>query len=590
MKKWVGKFNFLLLFLKCLIISEKKEIIRKISSFKYFYNNINIFIYILFLFNRKKFNPIKSTKFKKFIILNTIKWSKYAINNINSKDSIAVESFVNHPAYSLSNAVSCLFLNKIFKYKIIGIINQNDIKSEVLFRSFGIENFVYYKNPIFIKRLFYIYYSLKIISNKKKISEIVNIKYNNLDIGMVSYDSYIRYVKNPHLKEINSEYITFFSKALFSADFFITALNKYQSLKKAILSETQFIPLNILFQVFLKKNIEVFSRVGLESFSLRRYTHWSQRYSYSGSASNSLFENIFKNLKYKKLCIKQFNKIYNKKIIQKEFGIDEVLKGFSKVDLHYMNKDAINKMFGWHQKKIVVFFLNVLLDGNFTFGKRKNFQDIYSWINFILNIIPKFNNVNWIIKDHPSQEHFPSKVDFKNKVHELEKKFNHIRLFPSSINPSSLLKIADVILTASGSAAVEYPAFGVKSLFSENAYYSNLNFMKMLDSKKAIINNLSNIHKLKKPNKIFIEKCKVYLFIKEELLKNRCSIIPPVIPSRNIDNEKFWQLSKRNIKNFCFSKDMLYKMLLKQIKFNTRHTINYKRINLKPKKLNDFRD
>ena len=66
--------------------------------------------------------------------------------------------------------------------------------------------------------------------------------------------------------------------------------------------------------------------------------------------------------------------------------------------------------------------------------------------------------------------------------------------------------------------------------------------------------------------------------------------MPPVIPTRNIDDEKFWDLAKNNMKNFSFSKDVLYKMLLNQIKFNSRHTINYKRINFIPKKLNDYSD
>jgi hypothetical protein len=112
----------------------------------------------------------------------------------------------------------------------------------------------------------------------------------------------------------------------------------------------------------------------------------------------------------------------------------------------------------------------------------------------------------------------------------------------------------------------------------------------MLDSKKHILNNLKNIHKIKKPKKDIIDKCKVYLFIKDELLKNKCSIIPPVVPSRSINEEKFWEICKKNIINFSFQKDLLYKMLLEQIKYDSRHTINYKRINLRPKRLNDFND
>ena len=57
----------------------------------------------------------------------------------------------------------------------------------------------------------------------------------------------------------------------------------------------------------------------------------------------------------------------------------------------------LNDLMG-RQKKIVVFFLNHLIDVNFHSGPRTIFKDNYTWTNFLLNKIKSIKNVNWILK------------------------------------------------------------------------------------------------------------------------------------------------------------------------------------------------
>jgi hypothetical protein len=472
--------------------------------------------------------------------------------------------------------------------KMVGLIRNYDLKSEVIFRSFGVRNFIYFKNPNIFYRVKYILKSLKILSNQKDFKRVNKLKYKNIDVGLTAYDTYIRYLGIPTLEKINCEFIVFFAEALYSCDFFINEFNKNHEIKKSVQGETQFSPLNILFQVSLKNKIEVFSRSGLESFTLRKYTNWKQRYSYRGSISQKLFNEVFK--KNKKKSINYIKKIYKNKIKINMFGLDDVVLGLSNKKLTFVTKDKLLKKFRWKNKKIVVFFLSHLLDGNFNFGFRKNFKDIYSSTKFIIEKISKVNQVNWIIKKHPNHDHFKSKIDFDKEIINLEKKFNHIKLLPENIDPSSLLKIADTALTASGSVGVEYPAFGIRSIFYEKSYYSNLNFLNYAKSKKNLLFELQNIHKSQKLKKLFIEKCQVYLFIKDILIKSESSLIPEYIPSRKINENFFWKRALKKVKMFKFSKDLFYSMLQKQIKYNLRHTINFNFTKLSKKKYNDFYD
>ena len=580
--------SFLNKFIKSFLIFEKKELKKKFSLVEYFIKNINLIDYFFFIFDKNKYNPIKSIDFKNYININKKKWKNNKINNLKSNNSILVETFINHAAYTLSNIVTSAYLNNIYNMKMVGLIRNYDLKSEVIFRSFGVRNFIYFKNPNIFYRVKYILKSLKILSNQKDFKRVNKLKYKNIDVGLTAYDTYIRYLGIPTLEKINCEFIVFFAEALYSCDFFINEFNKNHEIKKSVQGETQFSPLNILFQVSLKNKIEVFSRSGLESFTLRKYTNWKQRYSYRGSISQKLFNEVFK--KNKKKSINYIKKIYKNKIKINMFGLDDVVLGLSNKKLTFVTKDKLLKKFRWKNKKIVVFFLSHLLDGNFNFGFRKNFKDIYSSTKFIIEKISKVNQVNWIIKKHPNHDHFKSKIDFDKEIINLEKKFNHIKLLPENIDPSSLLKIADTALTASGSVGVEYPAFGIRSIFYEKSYYSNLNFLNYAKSKKNLLFELQNIHKSQKLKKLFIEKCQVYLFIKDILIKTESSLIPEYIPSRKINENFFWKRALKKVKMFKFSKDLFYSMLQKQIKYNLRHTINFNFTKLSKKKYNDFYD
>lgn len=576
--------NFILTFL----LYQKKIIINKVSYLFFFFSKINIFIFFLFLFNRDKYNPIISNEFRKFILQNKMKWLKK--KKTTSKNYIAVECFINHAAYALSNILISQFLHNIYNYQRLGIIRNGDIKSEIIYRSFGIKNFIYYKNLNFYQQIIYISKALLLLNKIKTISELCRLKYKSIDVGFFAYDTYIRYSGNPTAKKVNYTIIINLAEAIYSYDFFSNIINNFP-IKKLVQSETQFMPLNILFQTSLRNNIEVFSRFGANYFTIRRYTNFTQRYSFRGSFSQMLFNKVLQN--FKKYGISQFKKFLSRKIKKKEFGVDIRTIGFDNTqNLIFLKKKEIKNIFGWNSdnKKVVVIFLSHLIDANFSFGRRINFQDTYCWTEFILDHISKFNKVNWIIKDHPSHKYYKVKNNFYKKIDYLQKKYKHIRLFSDRYSPDSLIKVADGIITSNGSAGIEYPALGIKSIVTEKSYYSNIDFVKVICNKKQIVEILKKIHLTKKLKKDLVDKYRIYLFIREILMKTQCNLIPLYIVSRNINEDKFWKDLRIKIKKFNILDDEFYKMFTKQIKYNSRHTLNYNIIDFKDAHFSDFDD
>ena len=83
----------------------------------------------------------------------------------------------------------------------------------------------------------------------------------------------------------------------------------------------------------LENGSEVFSRSGLEEFTVRHYNNWRQRYSYREVFSQKLFNFIFSKFKKKAYFTSQS---FTKKIDNKLFGLDEVILGLGKSKKFYI--------------------------------------------------------------------------------------------------------------------------------------------------------------------------------------------------------------------------------------------------------------
>ncbi len=302
-------------FLVCLILSEKKLFSDRINYSIGFFLHVNTIKYIFYLFN-KDINPIKSKEFRKFIILNKKKWKeiKKNIKFNDSKEEILIETFINHPEYSLRQALIAKHLQFYYGSQCIGLLRKGNIISRILFRSFGINKFYYYKPWNFFERCKYIYKSILTLKNIKSINSFCKIRIKKIDIGLLSYDGFMRYTRNPTAKEVNIKLILFFAEALFASDFF-EKIFQNKNITKLVQCETMFVPLSILFQKSLLKKIKIYSKSAAHLNTVRLYSKFDRRYQARESFSKKLFNEIFKN--YKTKSIKMINKYLENKISEK---------------------------------------------------------------------------------------------------------------------------------------------------------------------------------------------------------------------------------------------------------------------------------
>lgn len=153
--------------------------------------------------------------------------------------------------------------------------------------------------------------------------------------------------------------------------------------------------------------------------------------------------------------------------------------GKAGIDTQYafLNKKIINRAEYVQQigadasKKNIVIMCHVFSDTPHMSCYPKLYEDYYIWFIETLKIISKIENVNWIIKAHPSRELYKE----SEEVSELFTKYNNginMWLWDDAYSTESLFDIADAVITVAGTCGMEFPCFGIPAITTGNAYYS----------------------------------------------------------------------------------------------------------------------
>ncbi len=607
-------------FLVCLIYSEIKNLKVNLSYIKYLFLHINFLKFFYYIFN-KNINPVKSKKFNNFLHLNKKKWEKLNQKSKNKKTTILIESLINHHSYSINNMLIGKYLEILTHTNSIGLIRAGDIKGYFLLRSFGVKKLYIYKFGGFYSRLKYIFKSIKILKDIKNVKELYNFKINKIDIGLLTLDTWIRYTKVPTLKKIDLKLILFFAEALFALNFFEKLIKK-EKVTKLVQGEKQFIPISILFQKSLQKNVRVYSRNGWDKITVRVYSNFNQRHEQKIRFSKKFLSQVYKENKNK--AIKSIdtwfrsqikNKFYgrswasyisNKKKVVSQWrnkvdGTEEskniFLKKTIKIsNLREISKNDLCKSFNWNKnKKIVTIFLPYMIDGVYQNGRKNLFLDNYSWIIQTLKIIRNIKNVNWIVKEHPQEIRYNTKSNYSKILNSILEKNPHIKNSPLDVDPASIKKLTDIALTQNGTAGLEYQAFGVPTIISERSFYSHFGFSNTPKNVLEYKNILKKIHLVKKPTNTQIIKAKVNLYANYILSLTYSTFLPDNLPQfesqmKPHHEEDFFNRLVNKNKKFNFIKDPFKKMFEKQIFLNNRHTINFNKFITKNQKINDNLD
>jgi hypothetical protein len=315
--------------------------------------------------------------------------------------------------------------------------------------------------------------SKEMFGNIEKKSDILDLYFNNIYIGDLIYDSYIRLRSEPTV-DINDYYLR---RIIFHAIKYVIHLDRLFSegkIEKFVTSYAAYINQGVAVRVAVSKGIETYSEGNFvqyfkklskdDPFHTPRYIDYS----------------------------KDFNCLSNKEACLKlaEIELKEKFDGkVSKYSLAHLNTSKINlysKSNFFKADFDGIIFLHNFYDAPHAWGGKMLFNDYYDWTLFLLNLI-KDNQLNIAIKPHPNADLSCSTLI------SLKKQFSNLKWIDSMLSNNAIYSSGIKFgISMSGSVLSELAYHGITPIAAADNPTSSFNFVTCPESlskyKEAILN------------------------------------------------------------------------------------------------------
>ena len=222
------------------------------------------------------------------------------------------------------------------------------------------------------------------------------------------------------------------------------------------------------------------------------------------------FDKEFKTVRWGEIRCKLFhdkiNGIGEEEISKAEKLLEMRFKGKNGRDIDrgaFTGKEVINREEAEKRlnlvsgKKNVVIMAHTFTDAIFNYGDTC-YKDYYDWIEKTLLLAQKYNNVNWILKPHPTRSAYHESEDSIEKMYE-RYRMKHIYFMSDDISTESIKDIADVMITIGGNAGAEFSCVGIPVIILGKPYYKGFGYTiepKNREEYEQVLNEIDSISKL----------------------------------------------------------------------------------------------
>ena len=443
-----------------------------------------------FIKHNKKYFKFQK-KFKNQILVEFNSWAPLHISNSYLLKTLQQKYKSNIVAYAgytlISSPISRNIINK-FKWFFGSFL---PFKNFGIYKSMGCIKFIWpeFDNKNEVERLYN--RCLKRIKTKR---DFENLKINNIWVGDIIYDSYLKYFHRP---TIDLKDMSFKKYLKNSIELFLFWENYFKKNKvKAIIYSHAVYLLALPARIAIQKGIKAYVCHSEYLYSLNKKNLFAR----------AEFLDANKDLK------KINDKILDLGIKNAKKRIKLRLSGKKAIDIWWAKKSSfgkINKKRVLNQNNKFKFLIanHSFLDSPHVYGKHL-FPDFYEWLNFLGEISDK-SDCEWYIKTHPYEANFEKGYTIKI-INSLLKKYPKIKLIPSKTSHNQIVKEGiNCVLTVLGSVGLEYAAMNIPVInASKKNPHIDFDFNIHPSSVKQYTQLLMNPKKIK----IKIDKLQIYKY------------------------------------------------------------------------------
>lgn len=452
----------------------------------------------------KPYNPSQDER--NFTELNKKFWGSSKLEE--SSDICIIEGQIECPASIIDKARIAKAIEEANGVKSIVYIRGfyergNNIAH--IYRSFNINYFYLswhgFFNPLIV--IPSLFQTIKTMLTVKTGEHLLDLHYKGVYIGDLIYDTLIRFkpnsytvtnINNEHLRLIFRAYMTFNSNQYlidkYKPKYLVTSHNVYAEFGlfprqirhsndgvvflKDISAYKCYDTKTNITEHFLKLDKNKLEEKLLDSrYVIDSVNYFSKRM--AGSLNQIDVKNAFR------------NKI--------TYSINDLVLIFPDIDI---------------KKKNVVVMSHAFSDSPHV-GEGLLFKDYYDFLEKTLIELNKNHTINCFVKVHPSSYMWNEKggVEALVERHNL----NKIYILPSDLNTNSICTLADYIVTAKGTAGLEFSCMGIPAITAGKGYYYDFGIAIEPESIKKYYSLLKNITKIEPLDENIKKRALVLLYM-----------------------------------------------------------------------------
>lgn len=502
----------------------------------------------------------------KFVALNSDIWKPDPIishQTSSKKEYCLVEGVIACPASIIDKArIAKAIQQETGIEPVVFIRGFNISGSNVshIYQSFNIRTFYCWWQGFFHPKVFLpaLLATSRIMLGSRSGEALINLNYRGVDIGDLIYDSLIRFrpneytvktIKAKHFRLIFRAFLTFHNNELLLAKYepkyLVTSHNVYAEFGmlprqlrhrnngtvflKDIYAYKCYGPQVNIKEHFLKPTTETF----LQNLNSSDYVNKAKKY------FHDRFEGNVDQIDVK-------NAYHNKK----KYSIEQLKSIYSKIDIN---------------KKNVVVMSHAFSDAPHV-GEGLLFNDYYDFLEKTLIRLNKNKNINCFVKAHPSSYMWNEKggVESLIEVNNLQ----NIHMMPADLNTNSIADFADSIVTAKGTAGLEFTCLGIPAVTAGKGYYAGFGITLEPESVESYYDILDSISELAKLDDKVRERALVLLYM-VSLSRRHSDILPKqhIMPHENYNDvylDKYKEIIA-NIENNIPMRDTFYEEIVSDV-------------------------
>ncbi len=376
-----------------------------------------------------------------------------------------------------------------------------------------------------LARLVALFFALRVWLKLQTPQDILDFRIDGIRFGDIIYDNVLvrgyATLKTVDLKVLAVLY------EFFKHRYIVNDIIKRYRLDSFVVAHTIGIFGGIFSRYLLKQGIEVINRLGSHEIVIKKYRTASDIGFFPAKPEAHYFKFLMglEDDEVIPLADHYLNERHNQNV--RHISVD---LAFSKTKRLFETSQEFCKHYSLDPAKKVVFvMLHAFNDHPHShFSTPMYFRDYFDWFEQTLEIAKTVPSVNWIFKEHPAADMYPTRdVNLDDIFAQLD--FPHIKFLSrrADFNALSIRNVAHAIVTCLGTAGMEYACLGIPCVLAGEAPYSGFDFTIEPGSMVNYANCLRTIDGLPKLSIEQTKAAKIVMFFELPLIHSQPYLFCP---------------------------------------------------------------